>query len=181
MTVEKSADTTGTAPDGRTRCHWVESRPEHHAFHDAEFGMIPDVDEYCRERVMLVCVQRDMPLVDVLDHRAQLWEAFKSYDAKHLAALDDAWIDATAARGGIFGDRERLAWWRDVAKALVATAKEWKELRDYFLAERFLTAEEQFAELTHRFPGFTKADAANLMEAMGTVEGMPHERDCWRA
>jgi hypothetical protein len=71
---------------------------------------------------------------------------------------------------------------RDVARAVVATAKEYKDqLRDYFLAVRFLTADEQFADITARFPGFTRDDAANLMALMGTVEGMPHERDCWRA
>jgi len=168
--------------DGRTRCSWVAGRPEHHFFHDAEFGMIPDVDDLARERVFLACLQRDMPLVEALDVRDAMWAAFKGYDSKTLDALDDAWIAATAAQGGALGDKARLAWLRDVAKTVVATAKEYKDqLREYFLAVRFLTADEQFADITARFPGLTRDDAANLMALAGTVEGMPHERDCWKA
>jgi gluconate kinase len=111
-----------------------------------------------------------------------MWAAFKGYDSKTLDSLDDAWVSATAAKGGPLGDKARLAWMRDVAKAVVAIAKEYKDqLREYFLAVRFLTADEQFADISARFPGFTRDDAANLMELVGTVEGMPHERDCWRA
>ena len=180
--VEAAADPVNTLEDGRTRCTWVAGHPAHYFFHDAEFGMIPDVDDLARERVFLVCLQRDMPLVEALPHRDAMWDAFNGYDGKTLDSLDDAWIAATAAKGGVLADKVRLAWMRDVAKAVVATAKEYKDqLRDYFLAVRFLPAGEQFADITARFPGFTKADAANLMELAGTVEGLPHERDCWKA
>ena len=64
---------------------------------------------------------------------------------------------------------------------VAATVKDYKDLREYFLAVRFLPAEEQFADMTARFPGFTKEDAANLMELAGTTLGIPHERDCWKA
>jgi 3-methyladenine DNA glycosylase Tag len=167
--------------DGRTRCSWVAGRPEHYAFHDAEYGMIPDTDDLARERVVLACLMRDMPLVEALASRDALWDAFKGYDVKALEALDDAWLDAAAAKGGALADKKRLAWLRDVAKTVAATTKDYKDFREYFLAVRFITSEEQFAEMCSRFPGFTKADAANLMELAGTVEGMPHERDCWRA
>ncbi len=179
--VEEPAAQANPLEDGRTRCSWVAGRPEHYAFHDAEFGAIPDVDEYCRERVVLACFERDLSRVEVLDHRAEIWQALKGYDLKALESLDDAWIEATAARGGIFADRRRLALVRDVGRAIAATAKQWKELREYFLDARFLPAAEQFVELSARFPGFTKRDAADVMELLGTVEGMPHERDCWRA
>jgi 3-methyladenine DNA glycosylase Tag len=167
--------------DGRTRCSWVAGRPEHNVFHDAEFGMIPDTDDLARERVFLTCLRRDMPLVDALDQRDAMWAAFKGYDPKTLETLDDAWVAETAARGGVLADRARLAWMRDVGHAVAATMKETKDFREYLLAVRFLPAEEQFADMTARFPGFTKVDAANLMEIAGTVEGLPHERDCWRA
>lgn len=181
-TLEETATAASTMDDGRTRCSWVAGHPECHAFHDAEFGMVPDTDDLARERVMLACLVRDMPLTDALAHREALWAAFQGYDSKALDALDDAWVAATSAKGGVLADKARLAWMRDVAKAVVATAKEYKDqIRDYFLAVRFLTADEQFADMTARFPGFTKADAANLMELVGSVEGMPHERDCWRA
>jgi len=180
--VEDAAAPAVAQDDGRTRCSWVAGRPEHHFFHDAEFGMVPDVDDLTRERVFLACLQRDMPLVDALDQRDAMWAAFKGYDGKALDSLDDAWVAATSGAGGVLGDRARLAWMRDVAKAVVAIAKEYKDqLRDYFLAVRFLTADEQFADITARFPGFTRDDAANLMALVGTVEGMPHERDCWKA
>jgi 3-methyladenine DNA glycosylase Tag len=167
--------------DGRTRCSWVAGRPEHYSFHDAEFGMVPDTDDLARERVFLACLMRDMPLADALGRRFELWEAFKGYDVKALDALDDAWADAAAAKGGALGDKKRLAWLRDVAKAVAATTKDYKDFREYLLAVRFMTSDEQFAEIASRFPGFGREDAANLMELAGTVEGMPHERDCWRA
>ena len=88
---------------------------------------------------------------------------------------------ATLCRTWSAADKSRHAWLRDVAKVVAATTKDYKDFREYLLAVRFLTAEEQFAEMAARFPGFTKEDAANLMEIAGTVEGMPHERDCWRA
>lgn len=166
--------------DGRTRCSWVVGHPEHYAFHDAEFGMVPDTDDFARERVFLACLVRDMPLVEALNHREALWAAFQGYDGK--AVLDDAWLASASAKGGVLGDKDRLAWMRDVAGAVVATAKDYKDqFREYFLAVRFLTADEQFADMTARFPGFTRETAASLMELAGTVEGMPHERDCWRA
>jgi 3-methyladenine DNA glycosylase Tag len=171
--------TTKTPPanpleDGRTRCSWVAGRPEHYSFHDAEFGMVPDTDDLARERVFLACLMRDMPLVDALDRRQALWDAFKGYDVKTLESLDDSWTTSAV-------EKSRLAWLRDVAKVVAATTKDYKDFREYFLAVRFMPAEEQFAEMASRFPGFTKQDAANLMELAGTVEGMPHERDCWRA
>jgi len=181
--VENSATPATAHPleDGRTRCSWVAGRPEHYAFHDAEFGMIPDTDDLARERVFLACLVRDTPLVEALGARDALWDAFKGYDVKTMESLDDVWLDSTAAKGGLLADKKRLAWLREVAKVVAATTKDYKDFREYFLAVRFMPAAEQFAEMAARFPGFTKEDAANLMELAGTVEGMPHERDCWRA
>lgn len=174
---------TGGHPldDGRTRCSWVAGRPAHNDFHDAEWGAIPDDDAYARERLVLTCFQRDLPLAEVLDHRAALWDAFHGHDLAKVAAMDDAALDALTARGAIFADRARLAWVRDVAAAGAETTKQAKEFREYLLGVRFLSHEAQLAEMTARFPGFTRMDAANLMENCGTVEGSPHERDCWRA
>ena len=153
-------ETTAVHPleDGRTRCTWVAGHPGHYAFHDAEFGMVPDTDDFARERVILTCLQRDMPLVDALPHRDAMWQAFKGYDTKALEALDDAWVAETSAKGGVLGDKARLAWMRDVAKALVALAKETKDVREYFLAVRFMPSADQMADIQTRLPGFTKAD-----------------------
>jgi len=183
VTMVDDAAVAGTDPleDGRTRCSWVAGHPRHYAFHDAEFGMIPDTDDLARERVFLACLMRDLPLVEALDQRQALWDATKGYDVKTLESLDDAWIAATSAKGGALADKTRLARMKDVAKAVAATTKDYKEFREYLLAVRFMTVEEQFEEMRARFPGFDKEDAANLMELTGTVEGMPHERDCWRA
>lgn len=167
--------------DGRTRCSWVAGHPQHHAFHDAEWGAIPDDDAYARERLVQTCLQRDLPLDQVLDRRAEIWAALHGCDLAKIAAMDDAALDAAAARGGVLADRGRLGWIRDVAAAGAATAKESKEFREYLLAVRFLSHEEQIADMTSRFPGFTRLDAARLMENVGTVEGSSHERDCWRA
>lgn len=180
MAVEKQAP-ADPLEDGRTRCTWVAGHPEAYAFHDAEFGMIPDTDDFARERVFLACLERDMPLAEALRHRDALWAAFKGYDTKALEALDDSWVAGTSAQGGALADKARLAWMRDVAKAIVALVKETKDLREYFLGVRFLPSAEQMTDIQGRFPGFTKTDAANLMELAGTVEGVPHERDCWRA
>ena len=180
MAVETEAP-ANPLEDGRTRCSWVAGHPEAYAFHDAEFGMIPDTDDFARERVILACLMRDMPLVEALTHRDALWAAFKGYDTKALEALDDAWLAETAGKGGALADKARLTWMLDVAKAIVALVKETKDLREYFLAVRFLPSAEQMTDIQLRFPGFTKSDAANLMELAGTVEGVPHERDCWRA
>ena len=145
--------------------------------------MIPDTDDLCRERLFLTCLQRDMPLVEVLDHRLELWEAFGGYDLAKMGASNDAALDGLVARGGVFADRARLVWLGEVAAAAAATASLYKpaEFREYVLDVRFLPAEQQIEDMTARFPGFTKYDAANLMENLGLVEGAPHERDCWRS
>lgn len=182
MTADETTAPAHPLEDGRTRCTWVAGHPELYAFHDAEFGMVPDTDDLARERVFLACLERDMPRTEALGHRDELWAAFKGYDQKTLAALDDAWVASAVAKRGLFGDKARATWLADVAGAVAATAKDYKDqFREYLLAVRFLTADEQFADMTARFPGFDRQLAANLMELAGTVEGMPHERDCWRA
>lgn len=178
-----TAGAAAAAPtgDGRTRCAWVEGHPQHHAFHDAEWGMIPDDDAYARERLLLTCFQRDLPLAEVLDRRDELWTAFQGADLAKVAALDDAGLDRIAAARTVPGDRARLAWVRDVAAAGAETTKQTKEFREYVLALRFLDRESQIADLTARFPGFDRIDAARFMENFGIGEGAPHDRDCWRA
>jgi 3-methyladenine DNA glycosylase Tag len=169
--------------DGRTRCAWVRGRPEHYLFHDAEWGRLPDVELPCFELVMLSCLQRDLPLVDLLDHRMAIYEAFGEWDYEAVAGADDATLEALVERGGIFGSLDRLTWIRDVAGACVELKKEFKGVRDYFLAMPALDAEAQIQDVTARFPGFTGDDAARLIQMMGCVGGAvqqwSHERDCW--
>jgi 3-methyladenine DNA glycosylase Tag len=178
--VEDASETAATA-DGRTRCSWVAGRPEHYAYHDAEWGAIPDDDVYARERLLLTCFERDLPRAEVLDHRDEIWSALCGADLAKVAAMDDAALGAVAAKGGVLADRARLTWIRDVAAAGAETAKTCKEFREYLLAVRFLAHEAQIGDMLARFPGFTRLDAARLMENFGTVEGCAHERDCWRA
>jgi len=184
VTSTAAADDAAQAPDlsgedGRTRCAWVAGRPAHYAFHDAEWGQIPDDDAYARERLALCCLTRDAELPDALDRRDGLWEAFAGYEQAKVAAFDDAAIDAIAAKAGT--DRARIAWVRDVLTAADETAKASKGLREYLLAVRWLSHAEQIEDMTARFPGFTREDAARWMEMCGTVENCSHERDCWRA
>ena len=179
--TEAPAPTATPAADGRTRCSWVAGHPSHFAFHDAEWGAMPDTEEYARERLVLTCFQRDLPLAGVLDARDAIWDALRGCDLAQVAALDDAALDAIAARGDVPAGRARLAWIRDVAAAGAETAKQCKEFREYLLAVRWISREGQLADMTARFPGFDRIDAARLMENCGTGEGGSHERDCWRA
>jgi len=169
--------------DGRTRCAWVRGRPEHYVFHDAEWGRLPDVETPVFERVLLTCFERATPLVDVLDQRMEIYEAFHEWDAAQTAAMSDADLDALAGRGGVFADRQRLGWIREVAASCATVQKEFKGLRDYFLAMPSLLPEEQLADVAARFAGFTKEDAANLLQNVGCIGGSiqqwSHERDCW--
>ena len=174
------APTESAAGDGRTRCAWAAAHPEHHAFHDAEWGMVPDDEAYARERLVMTCLQRSLPLSAVLDRRAAIWNALHGCDLAKIGAMDDAAL-AAAADAGVPADRTTLAWIRDVAAAGAETAKQCKEFREYVLAVRFLAREEQIADMVARFPGFDRLDAARLMENFGTGEGPSHERDCWRA
>lgn len=180
-TSSAAAADAAAAGDGRTRCTWVAGRPEHFEFHDAEWGMLPDEDPLARERLLLTCFQRDLPLAEVLDHRMEIWDAFPGCDFAKIAAMDDAALGAAAAKGGILADRGRLAWIRDVAAAGAETVKQTKDFREYLLALRWTSHEAQIADLTARFPGFTALDAARFLENTGIVEGCSHERDCWRA
>lgn len=181
MTTTEDARDVATLEDGRTRCTWVAGRPSLYAYHDAEWGMIPDDEAYARERLVHTCLQRDSALADVVEARDAIWAALHGCDFTKIAAMDDTAVASVAARGGVLGDRARIAWLRDVAARGAETAKQCREFREYLLAVRFLSHEEQIADMTARFPGFTRLDAANLMENCGLGEGGSHERDCWRA
>ena len=177
--AENAAD---PSEDGRTRCAWVRGHSAHYHFHDAEWGMFPDDEAFAQERLVLAAFQHGgMSLVDVLDSRAQIWEKLASCDLEKIGAMADGALDELAKEGGIFGDRARLQFVRDIAKAGVETGKVCKGLREYYLAVRFLAADEQIADMIERFPGFTREDAGNLSEMTGSVTGSAHERDCWRA
>lgn len=167
--------------DGRTRCHWAQGHTKAYSFHDAEWGMIPDDEGLMQERVLMACFQRSMPLTDIVAQRHAIWEKLHKWDLAKVGAMDDAAIDALAKEGGIWADRARLVWIRDVAAAAAETGKVCKGLREYFLAARYLAPEELIGDVISRFPGFTRQDAANLCELTGTVSGSAHERDCWRA
>ncbi|MCE9636169.1 MAG: DNA-3-methyladenine glycosylase I [Planctomycetes bacterium] len=179
VAASQSPTDCGTG-DGRTRCGWVAEHPAHHAFHDAEWGMLPDDEAYARERLVLTCLQRTLPLADVLNSRDAIWNALAGCDFVKIASMDDDAIDR-AASAGVPADRATLAFIRDVAAAGAETAKQCKDFREYLLAVRFLAREEQIADMVARFPGFTRIDAARLMENFGIGEGSSHERDCWRA
>jgi DNA-3-methyladenine glycosylase I len=167
--------------DGRTRCSWVAGHPRHYAFHDAEYGMIPDDEGLSCERLLLAAFQRGRTLCEVLDHRDALWEQLEKWDLAKIAALSDEALDGLTKAGGLFKDRRHLAWVRDVAAAGAETAKAAKGLREYYLAVRFLAPEEQIRDMVERFPGFSRQDAAHLIELVGGGAGGSHERDCWRA
>lgn len=169
------------AEDGRTRCAWVRGHPRHYGFHDAEFGRLPDGDEPCFELVLLACFQRQAELVDVLDLRDAIYEAFAAWNAEAVAGASDEDLASLTERGGPFADRAFLGWVRDVAQSCVETGKEYRGLRNYFLALPSLTPEETLAEMQHRFAGFTKEDAANLLQLVGSVQECAHDRDCWIA
>jgi 3-methyladenine DNA glycosylase Tag len=169
--------------DGRTRCAWVRGRPEHYLFHDAEWGRLPQEELPCFELVMLSCFERDFPLVEVLDQRMAIWEAFAEWDYEKVAAAEDGALEALGDRGGVFADVDRMKWIRDVAAACCELKKEFKGVREYFLAMPALDAEAQIGDVVGRFPGFTAEDAARLIQTMGCVGGAiqewSHERDCW--
>jgi 3-methyladenine DNA glycosylase Tag len=169
--------------DGRTRCTWVHGRPEHYLFHDAEWGRLPQEELACFELVMLSCFERDVSLVEVLDQRTEIFQAFAEWDYETVAKADDAALEAMVERGGVFDSIDRLKRLRDVAGACARLKGEFKGVREYFLAMPAMTAEEQLADVVARFPGFSSDDAARLIQMMGCVGGAiqqwSHERDCW--
>jgi 3-methyladenine DNA glycosylase Tag len=166
--------------DGRTRSPWVQGHPQHYFFHDAEYGRLPDSDRPCFERVLQACLLRDFSLVDILDQRMELFDVTDQWNVDALADADDDTLFALTERGGIFADREQLAWLRDVAKACQETAKEYKSLRNYFLALPSMDATTTLLEIQARFPAFTRDDAAALMQLVGAVDDhSAHVRDGW--
>ncbi len=177
------SDAAPTLEDGRTRCSWVRGRPEHHLFHDAEWGRLPDTEAPVFERVLFTCLSRGLPLVDVLDQRMAIFEAFAEWDYEKVAAMTDEEMDALTARGGVFADGGALRRIRDAATSCIAIKNEFKGLLDYFLTMPALLPEEQLTDVAARFSGFDKDDAARLIQLMGCVGGSvqqwSHERDCW--
>jgi len=180
---EQVTDAPESFEDGRTRCAWVRGRPAHYLYHDAEWGRLPDVEAPVFEHVLLTCFERGRGLADVLDQRMDLFEALGEWDFEKLAEMSDADLDGLADRGGVFADGDALRLAGDVAKSCIEIKKEFKGLREYFLAMPALAPEEQLDDVSARFAGFTKDDAARLIQNVGCVGGsiqqLSHERDCW--
>lgn len=166
--------------DGRTRCAWVRGRTALYAFHDAEWGMFPDDEALACERLLLAALAGSGSLADVAARRDAIWEKLEKWDLAKVGALTDEALDEIARTGAV-GDRDALRRARTAAAAGAVVAKDMKGLREYFLAVRFLPPEEQMADVAARFPGFSREDAAALIEMVGGSAGQTHDRDCWRA
>ena len=181
----ESTEQGDSREDGRTRCAWVRGHPDHYFFHDAEWGRLPDDDGPCFERVLLTALSQDRPLAEVLDQRLDLHEALNSWEPEALAGMDDDALDGLSDRGGVFADSAVLRRLRGLAEACVEIGKEFKGLRNYFLVMPAYTAEQQLDDVVARLPGFTKMEAAELVQMVGCVSGSiepdSHDRDCWIA
>ncbi|HWR50393.1 MAG TPA: DNA-3-methyladenine glycosylase I [Bryobacteraceae bacterium] len=104
------------------RCHWAKT-PLDIAYHDNEWGVPLHDDRRLFEMLILEGAQAGLSWTTILNKRENYRRAFDQFDARRIAAYDDAKIAALLADSGIVRNRLKIA-------AAVTNAKAFLDVQD---------------------------------------------------
>ena len=115
-------DAAGTPP---TRCRWANpANPRYLAYHDQEWG-VPCTDEVTLfEMLNLEGAQAGLSWETILNKRLRYAEVFDGWDARKIAAYDDAKVASLLADAGIVRNRLKIAATITNARAYLALCDE---------------------------------------------------------
>lgn len=128
MALKKSA-----APDGRTRCSWVEGgNALYYAYHDTEWGVPVHDDTQLFEFLVLEGAQAGLSWSTVLNKREAYRRAFRGFDIARVARMTDAALDKLLLDPGIIRNRQKVYSARNNARAALRVIEEFGRLDTYF-------------------------------------------------
>lgn len=110
--------------DPTKRCGWCGDDPLYVKYHDEEWGRpILDDDRKMFEFLVLESAQAGLSWITILRKRENYRKAFARFDAKKVAAFDDADVERLLADPGIVRNRLKI-------RAAITNARLFLDLRD---------------------------------------------------
>jgi|SRR5579871_5367209 len=109
----------------KTRCPWADSsKPHYVAYHDEEWGVPVHDDRLLFEMLILEGAQAGLSWETILKRRQGYKQAFNNFDAKKVAKMTDAQLEALLQNEAIIRNRLKVFSVRKNALAFLAIQKE---------------------------------------------------------
>jgi DNA-3-methyladenine glycosylase I len=173
----------------KTRCNWANGDPLLAEYHDAEWGTPLHDDQKLFELLCLEGAQAGLSWLTVLKKRANYRRVFDDFDARRIAAYDDAKRAELLNDAGIIRNRLKVNAFIENAKAFLRVQQEFGSFDTYiwqFAPAHFDSSEDPIVlakpfskdsqKRGFRFVGPTTCFA--FMQAAGLVND--HAQDCFR-
>lgn len=94
--------------DGLTRCKWPGKDELYIAYHDEEWGVPRFGDDEMFERISLEGFQAGLSWITILKRREGFRKAFKNFDVKKVAKLNDIDVEKLMLNEGIIRNRAKI-------------------------------------------------------------------------
>lgn len=94
--------------DGKTRCTWCLSHPQYVAYHDHEWGRPVHNDQVLFEFLVLESFQAGLNWLTILKKRENFRKAFANFDARKVAAFDEAKVAELMQDTGIVRNKLKI-------------------------------------------------------------------------
>lgn len=94
--------------DGLTRCKWPGKDELYIAYHDKEWGVPRFGDDEMFERISLEGFQAGLSWITILKRREGFRKAFKNFDVKKVAKLNDIDVEKLMLNEGIIRNRAKI-------------------------------------------------------------------------
>lgn len=118
--------------DNKTRCGWVGmDKPDYAHYHDTEWGVPVHDDKKHFEFLILEGAQAGLSWYTILKRREGYRKAFKNFDARKVAAMSDAELEALMQNTDIIRNRLKIFAARKNAIAFLAIQKEFGSFDNY--------------------------------------------------
>ncbi|MDE1151187.1 MAG: DNA-3-methyladenine glycosylase I [Micavibrio sp.] len=119
-------------PDNKTRCGWLmKDKPDYTHYHDTEWGVPVHDDRLLFEMLILEGAQAGLSWYTILQRREGYKKAFKNFDARKVARMTDAELEALMQNPGIIRHRLKIFSARKNAEAFLAIQKEFGSFDAY--------------------------------------------------
>jgi DNA-3-methyladenine glycosylase I len=115
----------------KKRCPWCGEDPLYQKYHDEEWGVPSRDDRHLYEKLCLESQQAGLSWITVLKKRESYRQEFFNFDAKKIAKMTDADLQAKLANAGLIRHIGKLKAIRANAIATLAIQKEFGSLADF--------------------------------------------------
>lgn len=147
------------------RCPWCGNDPLYVKYHDEEWGVPSHDDRHLYEKLCLEGQQAGLSWITVLKKREAYREAFFNFDAKKVAKMTDAEVEARLGNPGLIRHIGKLMAIRDNAIATLALQKEQGSLAEFLWS--FVTHKPVVHRLTsYREAATSSAESDAMAKAL---------------